>query len=394
MTRIFLSTWGQNDNIGDSILRRGLLRTFQQIPGVELHVHAGRRESSDPNDEGYLTALGLRGDEVLYDRSIDWLGAASMSVLARRTILALPAGEIVYGKIGKHFMAAGNLALALAPRIRGGATLQVGAGVRMSAGGDNVRRAAARAAAPRSMSGLERVSRRAMAMVAWRDAATQNAFGVGEVVPDWAFGEGVDPTTDGLGAAPAQRKLLAVTTRAHHGPLTADKVEQLRRLAARHDLTLQVYSQVRRDDEHVARLAQVLHPGTGALLFGDKSHAECEREVRALHRQSAVVAGDRAHALIIAATEGAIPVPLSNGTTEKSVRTVRAGGIPVPLDADSSFRSIEDYVGTQLADPLAIERPITVARQQIAQARARLHAIVDNTDNTGNAPVEPALAGR
>ncbi len=87
MTQVFLSTWGQNDNIGDSILRRGLLRSFQGMDGVELHVHVGRREPGEANDEGYLSALGLRGDEVLYDRAIDWLRGASTKVFAKRTIM-------------------------------------------------------------------------------------------------------------------------------------------------------------------------------------------------------------------------------------------------------------------------------------------------------------------
>jgi len=386
VTRIFLSTWGQNDNIGDSILRRGLLRTFHEMPGVELHVHAGAREPGEPNDERYLSALGLRGDERLYDRTIDWLGAASKSVFTQRTILVLPAGEIVYSRFGRQLMAAGNLALAWAPRARGGVTLQVGAGIRMSSAADRVRESARRTV-PR----LEQASRRAMAMVAWRDAATKEAFGVGEVLPDWAYGEGSDPLSGGLGAAPGDRKILAVTTRAERGVLTEQKLDLLRRLSVRHGLTLQVYSQVRRDDKHAGQLAQLLHPGTEPLLFGNKTHADCEREVRALHRRAAVVASDRAHALIIGATEGAVPMPISNGTTEKSVRTVRAGGIPVPLDADTSMQSIEDYVAGHLADPTSIERPITTARGQIAQARARLQAIVDNA---GREATDPALAGR
>ncbi len=381
MTQIFLSTWGQNDNIGDSILRRGLLRSFQEMDGVELHVHVGRREPGESNDEGYLSALGLRGDEILYDRTIDWLKGASTRVFAKRTIIVLPAGEIVYPKFGKRMVAAGNLLMALAPRVRGGTALQVGAGVRMSSVGEQAKAGTRRVSDVVAVPMLERVSRRAMAMVAWRDSATRRSFGVGDVLPDWAFGEGADPRLGGLGAAPAQRKLLAVTTRWDRGELTGDKVAQLRRLADRHDLTLQVYSQVRRDREHTVRLAQTLHPGTEPVLFEDQSHAEWEHQVRALHRQSAIVASDRAHALIIGATEGAIPVAISNWTTEKPVRTVRAGGISVPLDSDSSVESVETYVAAQLAEQTSIERPIITAREQIADARIRMRAIVHKAES-------------
>ncbi|MCV7256521.1 hypothetical protein HZU40_18840 [Mycolicibacterium fluoranthenivorans] len=381
MTQIFLSTWGQNDNIGDSILRRGLLRSFQEMDGVELHVHVGRREPGESNDEGYLSALGLRGDEVLYDRTIDWLRGASTRVFAKRTIIVLPAGEIVYPKFGKRMVAAGNLLMALAPRVRGGTALQVGAGVRMSSVGEQAKAGTRRVSDVVAVPMLERVSRRAMAMVAWRDSATRRSFGVGDVLPDWAFGEGADPRLGGLGPAPAQRKLLAVTTRWDRGELTGDKIAQLHRLADRHDLTLQVYSQVRRDREHTVRLAQTLHPGTEPVLFEDQSHAEWEHQVRALHRQSAIVASDRAHALIIGATEGAVPVAISNWTTEKPVRTVRAGGISVPLDSDSSVESVETYVTAQLAEQTSIERPIINAREQIAEARIRMRAIVSKAES-------------
>jgi hypothetical protein len=381
LTQIFLSTWGQNDNIGDSILRRGLLRSFQEMDGVELHVHVGRREPGESNDEGYLSALGLRGDEVLYDRTIDWLRGASTRVFAKRTIIVLPAGEIVYPKFGKRMVAAGNLLMALAPRVRGGTALQVGAGVRMSSVGEQAKAGTRRVSDVVAVPMLERVSRRAMAMVAWRDSATRRSFGVGDVLPDWAFGEGADPRLGGLGPAPAQRKLLAVTTRWDRGELTGDKIAQLHRLADRHDLTLQVYSQVRRDREHTVRLAQTLHPGTEPVLFEDQSHAEWEHQVRALHRQSAIVASDRAHALIIGATEGAVPVAISNWTTEKPVRTVRAGGISVPLDSDSSVESVETYVTAQLAEQTSIERPIINAREQIAEARIRMRAIVSKAES-------------
>lgn len=379
MTRIFLSTWGQNDNIGDSILRRGLLRSFQGIDGTELHVHVGGREPGEPNDEGYQSALGLRGDEIVYDRTIDWLRGASTSVFAKRTIIVLPAGEIVYPKFGRRLVAAGNMVLALAPRARGGTALQVGAGVRMSSVGDKARSKAHRLTVPY----LERASRRSMAMVAWRESATRDAFGLGEVLPDWAFDEGADPLEAGLGPAPAERKLLAVTTRWDRGALDSGKIALLRQLADRHDLQLQVYSQVRRDREHSEQLARQLHPGTDPILFGNETHAEWELTVRALHRRSAVVASDRAHALIIAATEGSIPLAFSNWPAVKPIAMLRAAGVAVPADADSdgSAESVENFVSAQLADTSAVERPVSSARERIAAARIRLRAIVVDTES-------------
>jgi hypothetical protein len=379
LTRIFLSTWGQNDNIGDSILRRGLLRSFQGIDGAELHVHVGRREPGEPNDEGYQSALGLRGDEVLYDRTTDWLRGAARSVFAKRTIMVLPAGEIVYPEIGRRLVAAGNMVLALAPRARGGTALQIGAGVRMPSVGDKAGSGVPRLTVPY----LERASRRSMALVAWRESVTREAFGVGEVLPDWAFAEGDDPLESGLGPAPAQRKLLAVTTRWDRGSLDSAKIALVRRLADRHDLQLQVYSQVRRDREHTEQLARQLHPGSEPVLFGNETHAEWERVVRALHRRSAVVASDRAHALIIGATEGSIPLAFSNRPAVKPIAMLRAGGIAVPTDAESGAadESVENFVGAQLADAAAVVRPVSEARERIADARVRLRAIVVDAES-------------
>jgi hypothetical protein len=63
------------------------------------------------------------------------------------------------------------------------------------------------------------------------------------------------------------------------------------------------------------------------------------------------------------------------------VRTVRAGGISVPLDSDSSVESVETYVTAQLAEQTSIERPIINAREQIAEARIRMRAIVSKAES-------------
>jgi hypothetical protein len=374
MTRVFLSTWGQNDNIGDSILRRGLLRSFQGIDGAELHVHVGRGDLSQINDDDYLTALGLRGDEILYDTNDAWLRAASTKLLAERTILVLPAGEVSFPEHANSFTGWRSLLGVLGARVRRGAGVQVGAGVRMSSVGDQATPGQRVHHTTVGVPLFERLARRPMAVVAWRDADSRDAFRVGDVVPDWAFGEGPDPSDHGLGAPPAKRTRMALTTRWDREILAPDKIRLLRQLAEARGLEIQVYSQVRRDRGHMEKLAHLLHPGTEPVLFGGETHAEWEAIVRGMFRECAVVASDRLHALVVGATEGAIPLGISNWTTEKVVRTLSPAGFSLPIEATDP---INRHLDECLADDDWVVRPIIAARATLDGVRARLRALVE-----------------
>lgn len=370
MTRVFLSTWGQSDNIGDSILRRGQLRTFQDIDGVQLHVHVGRKDP-EPNAEDYLTGIGLDGSEKQYDTAAVWLLRALGSAAAARTILVMPTGEIMMPERFRRYWGWWTLLGVLGPKVRGGAAVQIGAGVRMATvgkRGDGTRVVREEVEVPP----LERIARRNMPVVAWRDANTRNSFQVGDVAPDWAFGEGPDPA-GGLGPAPSARKVLAVTMRADRDVLTEDKIALIREIADMHGLRIQVYSQVRRDRETMEKLAEILHPGTPAIVMRDESHGEWEALVRNLYRDSAIVVSDRLHALIIAATEGAIPLALSNWTTEKAVRMLKPGGFDLPSQEPDAIKS---YLVEMLADPEAVSRRIIGARAELDGVRGRLRALV------------------
>lgn len=371
MTRVFLSTWGQSDNIGDSILRRGQLRTFQNIDGAQLHVHVGRKDF-DPNAEDYVSAIGLDGTEKQYDTAAGWLFRALSSPAADRTILVMPTGEILMPERFRRYWGWWTLAGALGAKSRGGAMVQVGAGVRMSTVGKNAAGDTRIVRDQVDVPPLERLARRKMPVVAWRDANTRDSFQVGDVAPDWAFGEGPDPA-DGLGPPPSARKVLAVTMRSDRDVLTEDKIALIREIAHMYGLRIQVYSQVRRDRAVMEKLAEILHPGTPAILMRDESHDEWEAVMRTMYRDSAIVVSDRLHALIIAATEGAIPVALSNWTTEKAVRMLKPGGFDLPPQDPGAIKS---YLSEMFADPQAVSRRIMGARAEIDGVRARLRDLV------------------
>ena len=375
MTRVFVTTWGQNDNIGDSILRRGQLRTFQNIEGAQLHVHVGRKDV-DPNSDDYLTALGLDGSETLYDRAAGWVGKAMLRMMVGRTILVMPTGEILFPDRFRSDWGWWTAMSALGPLPRGGAAVQVGAGVRMSTVGLGNQPAVRSVRDRIEIPPLERYARRKMPVVVWRDAGTRNSFQVGDVAPDWAFGEGPDPLIDHLGPRPSQRKLLAVTMRFDRDMLNADNIRLVRELADTHDLRIQVFSQVRRDREAMEQLAEILHPGTAPLIFEDQTHAEWEETMRAMYRDSAVVVSDRLHALIIGATEGAVPLAMSSWTTEKAQRMLLAGGFELPAQQPTAIR---DYVARMLADPESVCRPVAAARAELDKVRHTLRNLVLST---------------
>lgn len=371
MTRVFLSTWGQSDNIGDSILRRGQLRTFQNIDGAQLHVHVGRKDF-DPNSDDYVTAIGLDGSEKQYDTAAGWLVRALGSSAAARTILVMPTGEILMPERFRRYWGWWTLAGALGARRRGGALVQVGAGVRMATVGNSRRGGTCVVRDQVEVPPLERIARTKMPVVTWRDADTRNSFQVGDVAPDWAFGEGPEPA-GGLGPAPSARKLLAVTMRSDRDLLAEDKIALIREIAHVYGLRIQVYSQVRRDRESMERLAGILHPGTPAILMRDETHGEWEAVMRTMYRDCAIVVSDRLHALVIAATEGAIPLALSSCTTEKAVRMLKPGGFDLPSQDPGAIKS---YLVEMFADQQAVSRRISGARAELDDVRDRLRTLV------------------
>lgn len=374
LARVFLSTWGDNGNIGDSILRRGMLRTFHGIDGVRLHVHVGRKYMPIPNDDRYLSAVGLRGDEAVHNTPIGWLARYAASAMTNRTVMVMPAGEIVYPERTRFYFGWWTALCALLPLAHRGTAVQAGAGVRLSTVGKAASRGTRRVRKSVDVPAMERYARRKMAVVVWRDPGTSDSFGVGDVAPDWAFGEGPDPLAEGLGAPPCERKVLAVTTRWDRDALSANKIRLLREIADARGLRIQVFSQVRDDDEAMAKLARELHPGTEPLLFGSQSHAQCEDKIRALHRQSAIVASDRLHALIIGATEGAVPLAVSNWTIEKTVRTLKPGGFALPTDEPAAINA---YLDEMLSDSASVTSRIAAARAELDRLRSRLRSFVD-----------------
>lgn len=280
---------GQDDNIGDSLLRRPYLEWLRSCGELNVWV----RDAS----EGFLPGLGLQPDDRVTRSFLRWIGGAFISGLTRRTYVALNAGEMTVSKRGAAKM------LALAPvlllcRVRGGGGVWVGSGVPPH----------------RSpvLASTYRLAARLCDPVRWRDQVSADQMGVGSVAPDWAFAVG---TRSSEWVPHDQRDLLTVVLRGDRAFPDAEWWSWVLRLAERLGLTPAAVVQVRRDGEHAARAASEY--GVEVVDWPPSDdHRQQEETVRQAYRRSAVTIGDRLHGLIVAATEGSIPlgwVPTSRG---------------------------------------------------------------------------------
>lgn len=164
-------------------------------------------------------------------------------------------------------------------------------------------------------------------------------MGFGEVTPDWAFALGADDEV--LLDTNHPRRYLAIAIRqglshAARDKPTASWVEAVGALAQEFDLEPIVVAQIERDGPLAEELAGRL--GCESLIWPDDNHARQEQRLRAVYRDSEIVLSDRLHAVVIAATEGAVPIALSTGPMDKVTRTLEGAGIPgtsVPRTLDN-----------------------------------------------------------
>ncbi|MGP3535454.1 polysaccharide pyruvyl transferase family protein [Microbacterium sp. RD1] len=277
MQDVFIHPSGQDDNLGDSALRVGLLRALRG-DGRRLHLLL-EEQSTD-----YLAALPLDGDSVLYPARKAWVESMEKT---RGAVLVLNAGE-VNPQPGLPFPPPARVAEARVVLSRGGVVVAAGIGFKDPASAGEVR--------------YDRVLRDA-AVVSWRDDPSRAAAGVGAVAPDWGFALGSDPSQ---WARADDRELVAVTLRFDR-PWPGDQwLGMVRRFAAQTSTRIVTVAQVARDAPRAVQLARAL--GGEYLVAPSTAHDDLDVHVRSVYARSVAVVSDRAHALIIGATEGAYPV--------------------------------------------------------------------------------------
>lgn len=294
---VFVSTVGQDSNVGDSVLRRAYLDALRRAG--QLHVLVG------DNSKSYVSALHLGPHDIVYASRRAWWGQALRSALRSKTLVAYNAGEMQSSK--KFFVSyLRHAALILVARFRGGTGVHAGMGIRRKT----------------RLSPLIGVALQASSIVSWRDAKSREWSKLGEVNPDWAF------NTRGVLDSPAEagmRPYLAVSMRGDRVPPSDTWIRNISRVAKENSLRILLVVQVQRDGDMARELA---HSHGWELLDWppDVDHADHELRIRAVYAQSRAVVSDRLHALVIGATEGATPIGYSSAPVEKVERTLRAAG--------------------------------------------------------------------
>jgi glycosyltransferase involved in cell wall biosynthesis len=299
---------GQDDNIGDVILRRRMLRTMQSA-GPRCAVYVG--SASD----GFVEALGLRPEDTVHRNFLGFVGSATVHSLRKNWLFGFNPGEIKCNR-KQSLMHALLIPMMLVSLVHGRRCIRVGVGVGMD-GYHAVWRA------------LIAVTVRLCGVNVWRDASSRALFGTGDIAPDWAFDEGPDDST-APDVAP-DGEYLGVSVR-YDGPATsAAWVAAVRSLADGLGVTPVVLVQVRRDSRRAHELAASL--GCEVLDWIDESHAEQEKRLRDLYRRSVAVISDRLHVLVMALGEGAIPLgPMEHRDAKIAGHFAAAGFPPVSWD--------------------------------------------------------------
>ncbi|WFR73546.1 hypothetical protein P9209_07875 [Prescottella defluvii] len=226
MTRkVFFWCRGQDDNIGDVLLRRRMMRDLRQMG--EVHVLIGGASDS------FVESMGFTRADVLYRNSRSWLTQLYRVALSEKMALAFNPGEVRVGP--KSALSHSLLVPAqIMGKARGSKSIRAGIAVR---GHHSIWSLPLRASDRLS----EVVIRRNV------EARERSPFEYG---PDWAFDEG--------GALPLpdeKRDELLLTFRCDRPELPPESIAALRTVAEREHLDLVVFTQVRRDNQHGADLA-------------------------------------------------------------------------------------------------------------------------------------------
>jgi len=331
---------GQDDNLGDSVLRRAYLQALRG-PNRRFHIVGGNQTSD------YLAGLALTEADRWFTDRRQWMESLDA---ASPPVHALNAGEINPRKAFPTTFRHREIA---ATRDAGGVVLVAGVGLKDIEFSRNVKFMA---------------PFRDAAIVSWRDSGSQAVAGFGETNPDWAFLLGSRTSS---WAPAAERKIIAVTLRFDRPYPDAAWMATVRRLAKQTSTQIVTFAQVARDAPRAVRLAGDL--GAVYLAAPSFAHDALEAHVRDLFQRSLAVISDRAHGLIIAATEGAYPIG-SGANPDKLSRLLGEVGLGSLVGA---YDALPNFV-EQFADRLDDLAPaINVARDRLTNLTRKIQAILD-----------------
>lgn len=337
---VFIHLGGQDDNLGDSVLRAAYFLAAQG-PRRKFHVHF-EGQTAD-----YVSGLPLRSEHVLYDDRAKWVEASKRSF---GSVLLFNAGEINPQRAYPPRHIASHMRQIIK---QDGIVIIAGAGVKDPAAMDDV--------------AIHPIFKQA-ALASWRDRPTRDAMGFGSVAPDWAFALGTETSS---WAAPQDRPLIPVSLRFDR-PLPDEKwFAAVKDLAARTNSRIVTLAQVARDAPRSVHLARRLD---GEYLTPPSmSHADLDRFVREVYSQSLAVVSDRAHGLIIGASEGAYPLGTA-ANPQKIKRLLDAAGVGSLTGQYDEFATLGAQIPAKWPE---LAPAIDTARQELAALTKRINTAMD-----------------
>ncbi|WP_110589657.1 polysaccharide pyruvyl transferase family protein [Microbacterium suaedae] len=350
---VFAWLWGQDDNVGDTALRREYADALRARGPLVAYV--------DDASDDFVAALGLADGDRVTSSLTAWLRDAVSAARRGPATLAINAGEFSFS--GGYTVRLLRILPALRRfHRRGGAIVWLGAAV------------------PSPRRGVTWLFRRLFRMadlVRWRDDETARVFEPAPSMPDWALGL---PTS---GVAVSQ-STLGVSLRADRPYPSPAWIRAVRETADRLGLEIVTFAQVRRDSARARQLAADL--GARAVPFDDATtHLAQEGTLRREYAGMRAVLSDRLHVLLLAFTEGVVPLAWVEAATPKLSRhldalglpwaTVQAGELPVriaELDDDTLLACASDSAAAyaRAVDELADVRRELVGDQWRPAARA------------------------
>ncbi|MEW1835803.1 hypothetical protein [Microbacterium sp. NPDC079995] len=319
--------------MGDSALRAGLLEALREST-VRMHVFL------DGQTSDYVAGLPLNTSARFYSSRRLWL-AEAMKV--ERPVYLVNAGEINPRRDlpFPHPARAAELHRVLE---RDGMIIAAGLGLKDPSIANDIT--------------FDHALRNA-AVMSWRDRGSQEAAGFGGSAPDWAFSLGPDPR-DWLGTT--DRDAIAVTLRFDRPWPDSTWLRGVRAFADSARARVVTLAQVARDAPRAVALAEAL--GGEYSVPPSMQHDALDRHVRSIYRQSVAVVSDRAHALIMGATEGAYPIG-SASDPQKIIRILNIAGVGALTGDHASFQDRAEMLHSVLP----------TLKEAMDSARAEVHAL-------------------
>ena len=352
---LFVVATGQDDNIGDAVLRREYFNRLREVG--RLHLFVG------PASADFLDALGLDQSDVVYASLRHWHSTAWKALIRGTVWFVDKPGELQLDAVTLNRQLK-LLPLVLAVRARRGQVLRLGMAIKSIDPHYLIR-----------IRSILRFSTRTF----WRDTETSRAFGTGEAGPDWAFG------WDGLAhaASEKQRPCIALSYRGDRDQTSDMVLEAIGTYAREASCRLLVVTQVRRDGARSASLARRLKAELVAWP-DDRSMADQELVIREVYRDCALVISDRLHALIVGMTEGAVPLCITDNGEPKVGRHLEAVGFDgSTIRAEDAGQTLVEQIERQAGRREEVVESLRVAMSYLDNLTEQLKAL-SHTGHKGN----------